>query len=361
MTDLTNFLRRRIALDGPISIADYMNNALGHPEFGYYIRQDPIGVNGDFITAPEISQMFGELIGLWCASTWDQMEKPKETKLVELGPGRGTMMSDALRAIRSNTEFRDAIDVHLIETNKVLKARQSEILGDYQINWHENLEAISDGPAIFLANEFFDALPVHQLVRRNGAWHERMVSYADVGFEFVLEKSPSKLSELLSQNLRNDVPDDSIVEISPASIAVANTIGRHIQKYDGAALIIDYGYLSPHPKDTLQAVQHHKYVHVLDAPGCADITAHVDFSTIARTVHGFAKVHGPVDQGEWLKRLGITHRRDKLMADANEHQMHEIELAYRRLTDSNQMGTLFKVIVITRTNAPAPAGFDGSQ
>jgi NADH dehydrogenase [ubiquinone] 1 alpha subcomplex assembly factor 7 len=188
-----------------------------------------------------------------------------------------------------------------------------------------------------------------------------MVSYADVGFEFVLEKSPSRLSELLSQNLRNDVPDDSIVEISPASIAVANTIGRHIQKYDGAALIIDYGYLSPHPKDTLQAVQHHKYVHVLDAPGCADITAHVDFSTIARTVHGFAKVHGPVDQGEWLKRLGITHRRDKLMADANEHQMHEIELAYRRLTDSNQMGTLFKVIVITRTNAPAPAGFDGSQ
>ena len=360
MTNLVDFLRRRIALDGPISIADYMHDALGHPEFGYYMRQDPFGVHGDFITAPEISQMFGELIGLWCAATWDQMEKPRETKLVELGPGRGTLMSDALRATRGNSEFHKAINVHLIETSKTLRACQRETLADHHIDWHESLQALPDGPAIFLANEFFDALPVHQLLHRNGAWHERMVSYNNDVFEFVLEKSPSKLSELLSQNLRNDATDDSIVEISPASIAMANAIGRHIHKYDGVALIIDYGYLSSHTKNTLQAIQHHKIVDVLDAPGCADITAHVDFSTIASAVNGFAKVHGPVDQGKWLKRLGIEHRRNNLAA-ANEEKIHEIESSYRRLTDSDQMGTLFKIIAITRTNAPTPAGFEGDQ
>ena len=360
MTDLANFLRRRIELDGPISVADYMNIALGHPQFGYYIRQDPFGFNGDFITAPEISQMFGELIGLWCVATWDQMGRPKETNLVELGPGRGTLMSDALRATRGYVEFRKTINVHLIETSKVLKARQRETLSDREINWHESLDSPPEGPAIFLANEFFDALPVHQLVHRNGAWHERMVSYANGGFEFVLEKSPSKLTTLLSQNLGTEAPHDGIVEISPASIAVANAIGRNINKFDGAALIIDYGYLSPHPKDTLQAVRHQRYVDVLKSPGLADITAHVDFTAITRAVHGFAKVYGPINQGEWLKRLGIEHRRNSL-ATTNEKEVYEIESSYRRLTDSDQMGTLFKVIAITRTSAPAPAGFEGNQ
>ncbi len=360
MTDLADFLRRRIELDGPISVADYMNNALGHPQFGYYIRQDPFGFNGDFITAPEISQMFGELIGLWCAATWDQMGRPKETNLVELGPGRGTLMSDALRATRGNAAFCKAINLHLIETNKILKARQRETLSDREVYWHESLESLPDGPAIFLANEFFDALPVHQLVSRNGVWHERMVSYANDGFEFVLEKSPSKLSSLLSQNLSTEAPHDGIVEISPASIAVANAIGRNINKFDGAALIIDYGYLSPHSKDTLQAVRRHRYVDVLETPGRADITAHVDFTAIARAVRGFAKVYGPVNQGEWLKRLGIEYRRNSL-ATTNEKEVHEIESSYRRLTDSDQMGTLFKVIAITRTSATAPAGFEGDQ
>ena len=357
MSDLTDLLRRRIALEGPITIADYMTDALGHPEFGYYFRQDPFGVKGDFVTAPEISQMFGELIGLWCAATWQQIGNPTQFKLVELGPGRGTLMADALRAGRGIPGFLDAADINLIETSPTLQARQRETLAAHKVAWHAGFDSLPDGPAIFLANEFFDALPIHQLVRRDGVWHERMISQSGDSFTFVLEKSQSKIAGLLAPHL-NDVPDNSIAEISPASIAVANGIGRHIHDFGGAALFIDYGYRVSHTGDTLQAVRQHAFVDVLDTPGLADITAHVDFSAIARTVDGIAAVHGPVDQGAWLKRLGIVHRRDALTKSADDTQSRDIESAYHRLTDENEMGSLFKVMALTQHGCPAPAGFE---
>ena len=227
MSDLTDLLRRRIALEGPITIADYMTDALGHPEFGYYFRKDPFGVKGDFVTAPEISQMFGELVGLWCAETWQQIGSPTPFKLVELGPGRGTLMADALRAGRGIPGFLDAADINLVETSSTLQARQRETLAAHKVAWHAGFDSLPDGPAIFLANEFFDALPIHQLVRRDGVWHERMISQSGDSFTFVLEKSHNKLAGLLAPHL-NDAPDNSIAEISPASIAVTNEIGHHI-------------------------------------------------------------------------------------------------------------------------------------
>jgi len=357
VSDLADLLRRRIAREGPITIADYMADALGHPAFGYYFRQDPFGVDGDFITAPEISQMFGELIGLWCAATWHQIGMPPAFKLVELGPGRGTLMADALRAGSGVPGFLDAVDLHLVETSPALQARQRETLAGQSVTWHASLETLPDGPAIILANEFFDALPIHQLVRRDGVWHERMVSHAGDGFGFVLEKAPSKRAGLLAPQL-SDAPDDSVAEISPASIAVANAVGQRIHAFGGAALIIDYGYPTSHPGDTLQAVRQHAFVDVLDAPGSADITAHVDFSAIARAIDGIAAVHGPVDQGAWLKRLGIEHRRDALTKTANDLQSRDIATAYHRLTDVNEMGSLFKVMALTQHGAPTPAGFE---
>jgi len=365
---LAHLLARRIVMDGPLSVGAFMAEALGHPRLGYYMRQDPFGAGGDFTTAPEISQMFGELVGLWCVDSWARLGGPAPFHLVELGPGRGTLMRDALRAAGMVPAFRDSAIVHLVETSPTLRARQRETLGD-SVHWHDRLEEVPEGPTLLIANELFDALPIRQVQKTNHGWFERLVDLDPAGtdeaprFRFVLEAFGSSGNRLVPDALR-DAPDGAVVEVSPASLSVAGTIGARLAAHPGAALIIDYGYShGPAVGDTLQAVRRHAYAPVLDDPGEADLTAHVDFAALAAaaTTAG-ADAFGTVDQGEWLARLGIRQRAAALSAKATPAQAADIRAALDRLTGQDQMGTLFKALALASPGAfpmgNAPAGFD---
>jgi NADH dehydrogenase [ubiquinone] 1 alpha subcomplex assembly factor 7 len=358
VTPLADILRRRIAAEGPLTVADFMTAALLHPEHGYYIRQDPFGADGDFVTAPEVSQMFGELIGLWCVAAWQQMGSPEAVNLAELGPGRGTLMSDALRAARMVPEFIAAASVHLVDASPVLRDIQRSKLSGQRVAWHEGLDGVPDGPLILVANEFFDALPIRQIVRGEAAWHERLISWEDEKFAFVLDQAPSPLAHLLPEPLRRDAPRFSPIELAPAAIGIAKAIADRVGRDGGAALIIDYGHSATAPGETLQAVRRHRSVDVLVEPGNADITAHVDFAAIGRAVSPSAKLHGPIGQGVFLRRLGIDVRRETLCAGADPTAREQIDAAYARLTAPDEMGKLFKAVAVTRHDAPAPAGFE---
>ncbi len=375
MTDtadsLAHHLARRILLDGPLSVAAFMAEALGHPRFGYYMRQDPFGVSGDFTTAPEISQMFGELVGLWCVDTWARLGGPAPFHLVELGPGRGTLMQDALRAASVVPAFRAAAQVHLVETSPTLRARQRQTLGDLPVTWHDRLEDVPEGPTLIIANEFFDALPIRQVQKTNHGWFERLVDIDPDSrstndpprFRFVLEAFGSSGARLIPASLR-DAPEGSVVEVSPASQAVARLIGERLAAHPGAALVIDYGYAhGPAVGDTLQALRKHAYAPVLESPGEADLTAHVDFAAIAAAAReggsqGGADSFGPVDQGEWLVRLGIQPRAAALKRNATPKQAADIDSALNRLIANDQMGTLFKVLALASPGLGNPAGFE---
>ncbi len=333
-----------------------MAAGLLHPDHGYYMQENPIGFRGDFVTAPEISQMFGELIGLWCTVAWRQMGSPSTVMLVELGPGRGTLMADALRAMRMAPDFLECADVHLVEASPKLRACQREVLTVHGVEWHRGLEDIPDGPILLIANEFLDTLPIRQLVRRDHGWHERLVDCDDDGFRFVLDPTPSTLVALLPQTLAEEAPQESVVEISPAVLGVASTVAQRITHAGGAALFVDYGHAETRPGDTLQAVREHRYADVLSEPGFSDLTAHVDFGAFCRAADGVA-IHGPVDQGVFLKRIGIEERGRKLIEVAVD-QRESIERALSRLTDLDEMGQLFKVVAFTERDLPVPAGFE---
>jgi len=363
---LAHHLAARILLDGPLSVAAFMGEALGHPRFGYYMRQDPFGLSGDFTTAPEISQMFGELVGLWCVDTWARLGGPAPFNLVELGPGRGTLMQDALRAAALVPAFREAAQIHLVETSPTLRARQRATLGTLPVTWHDRLEDVPEGPTLFIANEFFDALPIRQIQKTNHGWFERLIDVDPDSppdsprFRFVLEAFGSSGSRLIPDSLR-DAPDGSVVEVSPASQSVARLIGERIASAPGAALVIDYGYgHGPAVGDTLQALRKHAFAPVLESPGEADLTAHVDFASIAAAAReGSADAFGPVDQGAWLTALGIGPRADALKRTATPKQAADIDAALNRLIAPDQMGTLFKALALTSPGLGAPAGFEG--
>ncbi|PWC74773.1 SAM-dependent methyltransferase [Azospirillum sp. TSH64] len=367
---LARLLARRIVMDGPMSVGAFMAEALGHPRFGYYMRRDPFGSGGDFTTAPEISQMFGELVGLWCIDSWARLGGPGPFHLVELGPGRGTLMADALRAAAVLPLFRDNAIVHLVETSPSLRERQRQtlhpVLGD-AVYWHDRLEDVPDGPTVLIANEFFDALPIRQVQKTNYGWFERLVDVEpdstgdDPRFRFVLEAFGSSGNRLVPDVLR-EAPDGSVVEVSPASQAVARLIGARLAAAPGAALVIDYGYAhGPAAGDTLQAMRRHAYAPVLESPGEADLTAHVDFAAIAAAAReGGAQSFGVVEQGEWLTRLGIRQRASALAAKASPAQAQDIRGALDRLIDPSQMGRLFKLAAFATPGAFAdspPAGF----
>lgn len=357
--DLASLLTRRIAADGPISVADYMAEALGHPEFGYYRGKDPFGAGGDFTTAPEISQMFGELVGLWCANSWLALGKPTPFMLVELGPGRGTLMADALRALQTVPACRAAVRVHLIETSPSMRERQRQNLSDVEVTWHDNVGNLPMSTAIFIANEFFDALPVEQFVRQDEGWHRRLVGLAGSETELVFTHAPAPCpTEDLPAAAGNPAEVGAIIEASPAIRQIAGEIARQIRSHTGAALIVDYGYAAPAIGDTLQAVRRHDNAAILDRPGEADLTAHVDFSALANSAQSAgAASWGPVPQGEFLRRLGIEARAGALAADAAPEQKTDIETALERLIGGDQMGTLFKVLAIGPRAADPPAGF----
>ncbi|MEI6558755.1 MAG: SAM-dependent methyltransferase [Rhodospirillaceae bacterium] len=363
MTALLRHLARRIRLEGPLTVADFMAEALGNPRHGYYITADRFGAAGDFITAPEISQMFGELIGLWCADCWDRLGRPAEVTLVELGPGRGTLMADALRAMSGVLPaFADAVRLHLVETSPLLRRRQDEALARWTPVWHDSLSEIAEGPPLLLvANEFFDALPVRQFQLTPEGWAERMIDLAPDGLSlrFVLGSPGGLTTLIIPPRLRaGGLAVGTVIDLAPAGQAVARELGRRLAAGGGAALIVDYGHTAPVPTDTLQALRRHRPVPVLADPGEADLTTHVDFTALAEAARGAgARAFVPVTQAALLRALGIDTRAATLRRAAGPDQAREIDAALERLTAGGAMGRLFKALALTGPDGPVPAGF----
>jgi len=359
MTPLEEVLARRIRTQGPLTVAEFMAEALGHPEYGYYATRDPLGRRGDFTTAPEISQIFGELIGLWCVDLWDRAGRPAPFILAELGPGRGTLMADAMRAARVMPEFLAALRLHLVETSPVLRQVQHRTLKRFAPSWHDSIASLPAGPLLVIANEFIDALPIRQLVKTDAGWREKLVGLsaeADA-LAFALAPGASPAIALVAAELRG-APAGSVCEVSPAGVAVVDGIARRIVTNGGAALIIDYGYVKRGCGDTLQAVRRHKRHDVLETPGEADLTAHVDFAALAETAAAVgARLWGPVTQGAFLQSLGLAARSERLLAGATPGQAADLGAASRRLIEPAEMGNLFKVLCFASSDMPMPAGF----
>ncbi|WP_343716609.1 SAM-dependent methyltransferase, partial [Inquilinus sp.] len=315
--------------------------------------------SSDFIAAPEISQVFGELIGLWCADLWQRMGAPDPVLLVELGPGRGTLMQDALRAIgRAAPGFRAALRLHLVETSPTLRAAQAARLADAAPIWLDRLADLTDGPALVIANEFFDALPIRQWRRGAKGWHERLVGWDDAAGRLRWELSSRADPGLaLIPDAVRGMPEGSIAEACPAGLSHAALLGQRLARQGGAALIVDYGPAESGPGDSFQAVRRHAFADPLDAPGEADLTAHVDFQALAKAaVQAGAEAHGPVAQGAFLEALGL-HPRAAQLKKAAPARAAEIDAAIERLAGPEQMGTLFKALALTAPGLGAPAGF----
>lgn len=362
LSPLEQEIRQLIAADGPLSVARYMELCLAHPVHGYYVTRDPFGMHGDFTTAPEISQMFGELIGLWAAAAWRAMGAPSLVVFTELGPGRGTLMLDALRAAKLVPEFRAALSIALVETSPVLRAQQEAALRDIdaKVTWHSDLTEVADGPLIVIANEFFDALPVHQAVKTLSGWHDRMVGLNDEGkFVFALNPDPiPSFESILPQRLRN-APPGAVFEWR--SDRIVNELCRRLCDFGGVALTIDYGHSEMGLGDTLQAVRAHAHVDPLERPGDNDLTAHVDFSALAGAArHAGVRAFGPLTQRDFLGRLGIEARAGRLKAGATQAQAGDIDAALARLigTGRSEMGALFKALALAHPNLQTLPAFD---
>jgi NADH dehydrogenase [ubiquinone] 1 alpha subcomplex assembly factor 7 len=359
-TPLAKKLKERIRRDGPISVYAYMQACLHDTEHGYYRKKPAIGAWGDFITAPEISQIFGELIGIWCAVAWRAMQAPSQVELVELGPGRGTLMRDALRAGRIVPGLLDAVSLHLVESNLVLRETQREALGDFHraITWHAdfarafmNGDEVREGPAIVIANEFLDAWPVEQLVFADGAWHRRAVGLA-ADDEFVLLRVPALGNEAMPPTPPSPQEGD-VFEYRPGLHDITFVLGQKSRRGPMAALFLDYGHQRTAVGETLQAVREQHYVSPFDSPGESDLTAHVDFEDLSSHCRGEGLViDGPVTQSEFLLKMGLVERAQKLMDAAPSDQIGLLEAGARRIADPMGMGGLFKAICVRSKDVP---------
>jgi SAM-dependent MidA family methyltransferase len=354
MTPLARELRHIIAVEGAIPFERYMALCLGHPRYGYYMTRDPFGQAGDFTTAPEISQMFGELIGLWVADVWQKMDSPPMFHLIELGPGRGTLMKDVLRALKVIKACRQAANIHLVETSPVLQRLQVEALKEHPASWHTSIETLPEGPKIILANEFFDALPLRQYVRVDGHWHERTVDIDTFGALVFTHAATSE------PRLEKDAEEGAILEIAPEAVSIAATLSARLAAERGAMLILDYGYTSADIGDTVQALKAHQMIDTLATPGEADITAHVNFPVlkVAAERTGCA-VHGAMAQGDFLEALGLNVRAAMLKMHATQGQSRAIDDAVLRYLDRSLtgMGMLFKVMAISDASLDTLLGF----
>ncbi len=357
-------IKKLIKTSGPMPVWRYMELCLTHPQHGYYVSRDPLGREGDFTTSPEVSQMFGELLGLWAASVWKGLGSPSLLRLIELGPGRGTMMADALRALRVLPPLYQALSIHLVEINPVLREKQKAALsGARSIEWHDNIDEVPEGPAVILANEYFDVLPIHQVVKRETGWHERTVeidSNGKLGFGFAAEPTPR--FEVLLPPLVRAAPVGAVFEWRPD--AEIMKIATRMRNQGGAALIIDYGHIRSDAGDTFQAIARHSFADPLKNPGQADVTAHVDFQALARAAEDIgARVHGPVPQGEFLQRLGIETRALGLMAKATHEVSEDISSALKRLIGGGRggMGSMFKVLAVSEPNLTSLAGLSDQE
>ena len=360
MTALLATLRRLIETEGPLPVDRYMALCLGDPARGYYATRDPFGAAGDFVTAPEISQIFGEMIGLWAAAEWEVMGRPAPVRLVELGPGRGTLMADALRAARVMPGFLEAARVHLVETSRTLRDVQVRTLSAFEVPraWHGGLDTVPPGPAIVIANEFFDALPVRQLVRGEDGWRERVVTLTPRMIPAFA--AGGRVDAALVPAALRDAEPGAILEVAEAAARIAEALGRRLAGDGGVALVIDYGHARTAAGDTLQAVKRHRFVDPLAEPGEADLTAHVDFEALAAAARrGGAEAWGPVPQRDLLIALGAETRADMLKRSAGIAQAIAIDAALARLTDPapTGMGALFKALALAHPALPRPAGF----
>ncbi len=372
-TPLALKLKERITRDGPLSVEAYMSACLQDPEHGYYVKQPAIGAGGDFVTAPEISQIFGELIGLWCAVVWQQMGSPARFNLIELGPGRGSLMADALRAARMVPGFLSGATILLIESNVNLRAQQASALAglDVEPTWAPSLLAVDEiragayatrsaaasAPTILIANEFLDTRPIRQLVRRDGLWFERTVTLDDRGrLSFGCRPRPARNIE---RNASSSPPptNGSIMEIADGLGDLTVPLLELTRSFPVAALLIDYGHTSSLPGDSLQAVRAHTFEHPLTSPGEADLTTQVDFELRGRQCRdaGFA-TDGPVTQAELLSALGITQRASRLMS-ANPKLAGSIEAGVARLLSPTGMGARFKALGLRSPTLPPLPGF----
>lgn len=346
-------LRRLIEANGPMSVADYMAHCLGDPEHGYYAKRDPLGPDGDFVTAPEVSQMFGEIVGAWLVHAWRLCGAAEGVRLVELGPGRGTLMADILRVAARVPALRAGLSIHLVETSLVLRARQRQTLAaaEHPIHWHDTFNSVPAGPLLLVANEFFDALPVRQFVRKGGEWGERVVGLDATG-KLAFGIGAGRLGHPVA------APEDAVMELRPAADTLMGEIAERLVAHGGGALIVDYGHAESGFGDTLQAVRGHRFADPLEAPGEADLTAHVDFAALARHAAAeSAAVHGPMPQGDFLLALGLLERAGRLGAEADEATRGSLRAAVDRLAGEDEMGRLFKVLAITQPGIrPPPFG-----
>lgn len=358
MTDnpsLPELIDMQIRSSGPMSVATYMGLCLTHPSKGYYKSEDPLGAAGDFVTAPEISQMFGELLGFFFVNVWQQMGSPKAFTLLELGPGRGTLMADMLRVACRAEGFRDALDLRLFETNPALIAEQNARLEPYDPKWIDAFEKVGDGPLLVVANEFFDALPIRQFVRMTDGWHERMVGLKDGQRSFGLSPTPIPVTAMPEAVANAEI--NAVFEVGLASGEVTKRLAATISAQGGVLLAIDYGYGRTQTGETLQGVRRHAYADVLDAPGEIDLSAHVDFETLGQLAARAGLAVQPLaTQGQFLTRLGITERASALSA-ANPGSAADIAAAKARLVAPEQMGNLFKAFCAASPGL-FPPGFE---
>ena len=400
---------------GPITLAEYMSEVLTNASAGYYTRRDVFGTAGDFITSPEISQMFGEMIGIWCVSMWQQMNSPKTLRLVELGPGRGTLMADLLRSTSAFSSFSSSLSVSMVEISPVLRQIQWDALGcegefdpgsttitgstksGVIVTWHRSLDDVPDstdsGPALYIAHEFIDALPVHQFQKSDRGWSERLVNEAPPNspyhFQMVLSPGPTPASRTMlplrleGLDISKRTSMDSI-EICPQGMATAEALGKRVAAHGGAALLIDYGQDGPY-RGSLQAIKDHSFVNLFHSPGDADLSAWVDFGALKVAVESSgatATVHGPISQSHLLHGLGIQARLQQLLETASEAEAEALITGYLRLVsgsakkggkenekregqdddevdepDIDGMGESYQAVCITPKGAPAPVPF----
>lgn len=364
--NFTDFLTAQIKEKGPMPLSQFIDFALSHPEHGYYVNRDPLGSAGDFTTAPEISQIFGEMIGAWIVDVWMQMGRPK-FHLVEFGPGRGTLMSDILRVASQVDGFTDKVQVHFVEVSKTLKSAQMGELASYEVQWHETMKTLpTDRASIVIGNEFLDVLAVEQLRRASQGWEKKAVNIDEhdaLFFDWV------DADEALTGLLPSKTASHVIYEVSKPRLDYIKKIAAHLKLKGGAALYLDYGHTRSHHGDTLQALRAHEYVDPLIMAGESDLTTHVDFEPLVNAVKEAGLKSPPcVTQGAFLTHLGIAHRIDALKNYANtirengqpdqaEEIIYALDSAYNRLTGAEEMGELFKVMCFYHQDALNPAGF----
>ena len=354
-TPLEGELVRMIETTGPIRLDRFMALCLGHPLHGYYMSRDPFGRAGDFTTAPEVSQMFGEIIGIWCMQCYDIMGRPEAFDLIELGPGRGTLMMDLLRAVRALPDFLTRLRLRLIETSPLLRTLQEKALEStaVPVTWHETLDDVPQGPSLIIANEFFDSLPLRQFQRLAQGWAERVIGLREGKLQIGLVPqafSPPPWAAAAKEG--------EVVEVRPSIEPWAFAVAERLTSHPGAALIIDYGHLVSAPGDTLQAVRQHGPVSIVDRPGESDLTAHVDFPALAHALRSAgAHTCAPLTQRAFLLDMGLELRVSRLSGHATEAEKRELALAAERLAGPTQMGHLFKAMAATSPGLPCPHPF----